>query len=171
MAASPSPPAIRTRRRGRALVFAALTLVLTLAPAGAVLTEPDVSYAAIIAGIAFLGAAPLAWAVVRIPPTLRRWRLPRRGVTTTARVLDERGGRLTYVYRDEQGGEREFRTVWTLASGTTREVSFDPREPAVVVGADGQGRWVGLLPILFAAVFGLCAYAVAVAAAIAVFSD
>ncbi|GLZ77012.1 hypothetical protein Afil01_18190 [Actinorhabdospora filicis] len=156
-----------TRRRRERRLFTGVALVLTIAPSALAFAARDLWYPAITFTIAAIGALALAWAAVRVPGALHRWRLPRRGITVTARILDKHSGRLTYVYRDDRDRDREYATGWTLASGTTLAVSYDPRDPSIAVAADGAGRWANLVPGLLGLAFGLGVYAFAVTIAIA----
>ncbi|MCX4782123.1 hypothetical protein [Streptomyces sp. NBC_01264] len=91
-----------------------------------------------------------AWLLA--PEGLRPWRLPRHGITVTAEYAHDSAQPWLYLYSDLDGN------VWRYLDSSglpALEVSYDPRDPAKAVRADGTGRWIpGILP-LSAGIVGL----------------
>lgn len=150
------PVDVRKRKEARRFVLSLVGMVVLACVFGFI--NGMRGFTVVMAMAAVVGAAPLAWLSIELPWVIRRWRLPRRGITVAAVLFEERAGSLVYSYADNVGYQRSYSTGYTPAKGPTYDVSYDPRDPSIVVAADGSGRGFNLFLVTLAALWGIAVY-------------
>ncbi|MFD4131264.1 hypothetical protein [Streptomyces goshikiensis] len=138
------------RRRVKWLVAGSVLAIVAMSVLVSVVAHPINIIFVVLCGVP--GFTFSISAAFMVPQAVRPWQLPRHGITVTADNAHDAAQPSLYLYSDLDGNTLKY---FDTSGRPSIEVSYDPREPAKAVRADGTGRWGPALFPLAAGAAGL----------------
>ncbi|WP_418956063.1 hypothetical protein [Streptomyces tritici] len=146
------PPTFREvfRRRLKRYVWGSLLAIVAMCVVVSYAQHPVLIVPVVMTGgIGFFFAGGV---LALAPDALRKWTLPRRGITVIADYAHQRQEPNLYLWGDQHGNTRAY---FDTSRELRIEISYDPVDPGTVVRADGKGRVLESSLLLAAALVAL----------------